>query len=57
MNQLDEDTYLREYRAACDARNALIPVKRCSGCGFEISIINDTGVCGFCVGNRRKAKA
>lgn len=44
-----------EYRKAAAARARLLPVRRCVDCKAEISILNDYGLCGGCVGDRRRA--
>ena len=44
-----------EYRRAAAERAKLLPVRRCVDCRAEISILNDSGLCGGCVGDRRKA--
>lgn len=44
-----------EYRRAATARAKLLPVRRCVDCRAEISILNDYGLCGGCVGDRRRA--
>jgi hypothetical protein len=44
-----------EYRKAAAERAKLLPERRCADCRVEISILNDYGLCGGCVGLRRKA--
>ena len=44
-----------EYCKAAAARAKLLPVRRCADCKAEISILNDYGLCGGCVGDRRRA--
>lgn len=44
-----------DYRRAAAERAKLLPVRRCADCKTEISILNDYGLCGGCVGDRRKA--
>lgn len=44
-----------EYRKAAAERAKLLPERRCADCRVEISILNDYGLCGGCVGLRRRA--
>lgn len=44
-----------EWRKAAAARARMSPGKRCADCRAEISILNDYGICGLCVGDRRRA--
>lgn len=49
----DDDVAMQAYRKAAAERARRQPVNRCK-CGFEISILNESGLCGWCAAERRK---
>lgn len=49
--------YTARYKREAAARIAAQPVNRCHRCRVEISILNDSGECGPCSGDRRRGKA
>lgn len=49
--------YAARYKREAAARIRAMPVNRCHRCRIEISILNDSGECGPCAGDRRRGES
>lgn len=54
---LTDREYQERYRREAAARIRAMPVNRCHRCRIEISILNDSGECGPCAGDRRRGES